>query len=253
MTKSLFSERGWNAFYTLSLTSLHNEMQGSVVPRQVKAVPLFAFIKASDPAYYAESQALFSISRRSSLFLCASLSGKKWLRTPPFTFSFWGAFSLHKTAVSALCVCWENDKVPGGLTRAGIGGSRGLRISPLCPWKDLKSQLFEPSRAVVVGFSRQCRVRQGESQECEEDRFGNPAFLNKLQHFAECKFACSEQSPNFLVWINSNFINMHKFLLLISTYFAIGGLLESVCVFHPFNASECVWKSLSRVRLSATP
>lgn len=40
MTKSLFGERGWNAFHTLSLTSPHNEMQGSVVLRQVKAVPL---------------------------------------------------------------------------------------------------------------------------------------------------------------------------------------------------------------------
>ena len=168
-------------------------------------------------------------------------------------FFFLGAFSLHKTAVSALCVCWGNDKVPGGLTMASIGGSRGLRISPLCPWKDLKSQLFEPSRAVVMVFSRRGGEWRGENKECEEDRFGNPAFLNKLQHFVACKFACSEQSPNFLVWINSNFINMHKFLLLISTYFAIGGLLESMCVFHPFNGSECVWKSLSRVRLFATP
>ena len=84
------------------------------------------------------------------------------------------------------------------------------------------------------------RERQGENQECEEDRFGNSAFLNKLQHLAACKFACSEQSPNFLVCINSSFINMHKFLLVISTYSAIGGLLENVFVFHPFNQRECV-------------
>lgn len=123
-----------------------------------------------------------------------------------FTFSFLGAFSLTKTAVSALCVCWGgNDKVPGGLTMAGSGGSRGLRISPLCPWKDVKSQLFEPSRA-VVGFSwGGGRERQGENQECEEDRFGNSAFLNKLQHLATCKFACSEQSPQFF--------SLHKFKL----------------------------------------
>ena len=157
MTKSLFSERGWNAFYTLSLTSLHNEMQGSVVPRQVKAVPLFAFIKASDPAYYAESQALFSISRCSSLFFCAPLSGKQWQRTPPSLFLFWGHFHFIKLmSVSAMSaeevmnVCWGGkDTDPGGLT---TGCSRSLRISPLCPRKDVKNQLSSAKLLIFFFF-----------------------------------------------------------------------------------------------------
>ena len=43
MTNSLFSGRGWDTLYTISLTSSHNEIQGSVVLRQVKTV------KARDP------------------------------------------------------------------------------------------------------------------------------------------------------------------------------------------------------------
>lgn len=82
MTKSLFSERGWNAFYTLSLTSPHNEMQGSVVLRQVKAVPLFCFYKSKWPNLLCPSLrlALFSISRCSSFFF----------HTPPLERNNWG-------------------------------------------------------------------------------------------------------------------------------------------------------------------
>ena len=182
MTKSLFSERGWNAFYTLSLTSLHNEMQGSVVLRQVKAVPLFAFIKASDPAYYAESQALFSISRCSSLFFCAPLSGKKWLRTPPSLFLFLGHFLLHKTAVSALCVCWGNDKVLGGLTRAGIGGLKRPQDKPFVSMKGREESVIWAQPSCCCGVFLGGGEGRGANQECE-DRFGNSAFLNKLHHF----------------------------------------------------------------------
>ena len=140
MTNSLFSVRGWNTLYTLSLTSLHNKMQGSVVLRQVKAVPLFAFIKSKWPiiTYYTESQASFSISRCTGLFFCVPLSGKKWLRTPPSHLLFLGHFHFIKPQ-SVFYVCWgSNDTDPCGLT---TGCSRGLRISPLCPRKDLKSQL----------------------------------------------------------------------------------------------------------------
>lgn len=82
MTKSLFSERGWNAFYTLSLTSPHNEMQGSVVLRQVKAVPLFCFYKSKWPnlLYPSLRLALFSLSRCSSFFFGA----------PPLERNHWG-------------------------------------------------------------------------------------------------------------------------------------------------------------------
>ena len=111
MTNSLFSGRGWNTLYTLSLTSLHNKMQGSVVLRQVKAVPLFAFIKSKWPiiTYYTESQASFSISRCSGLFFCVPLSGKKWLRTPSSHFLFLGHF--HFIKLQSVCsVCAEEGR-----------------------------------------------------------------------------------------------------------------------------------------------
>ena len=54
--------------------------------------------------YYTESQALFSISRCSGLFFCSSLSGKKWLRTPPSHLLFLGHFHFIKLqSVSSTC------------------------------------------------------------------------------------------------------------------------------------------------------
>lgn len=117
MTTSLFGERGWNAFYTLSLTSLHNARQGSVVLRQGKAVPLLCVYKSKWPnlLYPSLRLALFSISRCSSFFFRAPPSGKKWLRTPPSHFLFSRAFSLHKAAVNVFCVWWGgNDTFHGG-------------------------------------------------------------------------------------------------------------------------------------------
>ena len=99
--------------------------------------------------YYTESQASFSISRCTGLFFCAPLSGKKWLRTPPSHLLFLGHFHFIKLQ-SVFYVCWGgNDTDPRGLT---TGCSRGLRISPLCPRKDVKSQLSS-AKLLIFFFS----------------------------------------------------------------------------------------------------
>lgn len=194
MTKSLFSQRGWNAFYTLSLTSLHNEMQGSVVLRQVKAVPLFCFYESKWPSLLCPSLrlALFSISRCSSFFFSAPLSRKKWLWTPPSHFLFLGR--SHFIKLQSMCfVCGEEGMTRSMVvpTTVSIGGSSSLRISPLCPWKDVKSQLFKLSQAVDFFF-----FFLGGSGCVGKERFCS-VFFNKLQHFAVCKSVCSGQSQFF--------------------------------------------------------
>ena len=99
--------------------------------------------------YYTESQASFSISRCTGLFFCDPLSGKMWLRTPLSNLLFLGHFHFIKLQ-SVFYVCWGgNDTDPGGLT---TGCSRGLRISPLCPRKDLKSQLSSAKLLIFFFF-----------------------------------------------------------------------------------------------------
>lgn len=116
-TTSLFRERGWNAFYTLSLTSLHKAMQGSAVLRQGKAVPLFCVYKSKWPNLLCPSLrlALFSISRCGSFFFRVPPLERNDCRHLLHSFFFSGAFSLHKAAVNVFCVWWGgNDTFRGG-------------------------------------------------------------------------------------------------------------------------------------------
>lgn len=183
MTTSLFGERGWNAFYTLSLTSLHNAMQGSVVLRQGKADPLFCVYESKWPnlLYPSLRLALFSISRCSRFFF----------RTPPLERNdcrhllhiFFFLRHFHFIKLQSMCfVCGEEGMTRSMVvpTTACIGGSSGLRISLCAPWKDMKSQLFKLSQAVDFFFLS--FLGWGV---CGEERFCNSVFLNKLQHFAE--------------------------------------------------------------------
>lgn len=138
MTKSLLGERGWNAFYTLSLTSPHNAMQGSVVVTQGKAVPLSCFYKSPRPNLLCPGLrlALFSIPRCSSFFFPASPLERNDCGHLLHIFFFLGHFHFIKP--QSMCfVCGEE-----GMTRSmvvpttiGIGGSSSLRISPLCSVK----------------------------------------------------------------------------------------------------------------------
>lgn len=145
MTKSLFGERGWNAFYTLSLTSPHNEMQGSVVLRQVKAVPLFCFYKSKWPnlLYPSLRLALFSISRCSSFFFGAPpLERNNWGHLLPIFF-FLGHF--HFIKLQSMCfVCGEEGMTCSMVVpiTACIGGSSSLRISPLCSMKEYEKSVI---------------------------------------------------------------------------------------------------------------
>lgn len=138
MTKSLFAERGWNAFYTLSLTSPHNAMQGSVVLRQVKAVPLFCFYKSQRPNLLSPSLrlALFSIPRCGSFFIPAPPLERNDCGHLLHIFFFLGHFHFIKP--QSMCfVCGEEGMTRSMVvpTTVCIGGSSSLRISPLCSMK----------------------------------------------------------------------------------------------------------------------
>lgn len=156
MTKSLFNERGWNAFYTLSLTSLHNAMQGSVVLRQVKAVPLFCFYKSKWPnlLYPSLRLALFSISRCSSFFFLAPPLERNDCGHLLHIFFFLGHF--HFIKLQSMCfVCgWGgNDTFHGGPHHCLHWWLKWPQGLALCvPWKDMKSQLFKLSQAVDFFF-----------------------------------------------------------------------------------------------------
>lgn len=168
-------------------------MQGSVGPRQVRAVPPLCFYKGRwpNPLSPGLRLALFPVSR------CSSFSPPP--SSPPPGRSDWGcllhisfglAFPLHKAAVNVFCVQGGGDGMfSGGPTAACIGGSSSLGLALCVPWKDMKSQLFRLSQAAGLFFLFGWGVWGGE----EEERSCKAVLPNWRQRFAEgsCMQVCT--------------------------------------------------------------
>lgn len=180
MTRSLLSERGWDAsthipwgLYTMRCTVSGAETR--------KGSSTLWFSESQWPAPYAESQAGFVLSvQRQQLLLLRSPLWEGMTGGTCFPFSFSWAFSLPRAAVGVFCVRGGgNDTfhlVPP-LPALGVQGASGLALC--VQERRWKVGFLGKAKLLIIFFLFSVWGL------CGEERFCNLVFLNKLLHFAE--------------------------------------------------------------------